>query len=304
MQLNAQAGDLRRLQNAEEERDSMSEALHRSEILIEEQQPRLDRAEGKVAILQAEVEQVHNALRETEDQRREIRLTRTSEGFRIIDALLRLSLRQRLFEGFFFYRACVLDRAAWRLGMARRASQVGKEVPLRYATARKPPSSKEEVDVPSGSVETRGTQTNAGYIDRSLNAQYNLLMQEAKEKSNRSPFPPHPPKGTSPNIENGPSSMAYRMSLLPNAKDAKEVKMVKEKEKEVLTPSKRGRRVVKTATEVAFSRDIHSIQEAVKGVLSERQKRPSGIKITAGHNITDHSKEGIRRMMKDSPVQR
>ena len=50
---------------------------------------------------------------------------RQSEGFRILRTAVRNARSKLFFEGFFTWRACVIDRAAWRLGMARRAAFAG-----------------------------------------------------------------------------------------------------------------------------------------------------------------------------------
>ena len=91
MRLQAQAADLKRLRDAEHERDEYAEALLRTEAALQEQQPRLERAEGRVAILQAEVETCHAALEEAKNRSDGLTLARQAEGFRIMESCCLLS---------------------------------------------------------------------------------------------------------------------------------------------------------------------------------------------------------------------
>merc|ERR1711990_559347 len=100
----------------------METALTRAEALLEDRETQLHSSEAKVAILQAEVEQVHHSLEEMEQRQASLLLSRQSEGFRILHLVWQTAQRRLTFEGFFTWRACVIDRAAWRLGMARRAA--------------------------------------------------------------------------------------------------------------------------------------------------------------------------------------
>merc|ERR1712072_1562185 len=107
----------------------METTLLSCEAALEDRERDLQRSETQVAILQAEVEQVHSTLQDTENLRTSHILARQSEGFRVLNTALTLVRRRRAIEGFFTWRACVIDRAAWRLGMARRAAFAGNAVP-------------------------------------------------------------------------------------------------------------------------------------------------------------------------------
>jgi len=285
LQATAQTADLQILRNAESERDEYAEALLRTEEDLQEQAPRLERAEMRVAILEAEVETVHKQLEEMGLERLQLSLSRQHEGFRIVDHMLYTVQRGRITEGFWRWRSVVLDRGAWRLGLARRCAGVplhspgssgrddGGETPpyewIASPTRRSPPSPLAQRALASMSsgvghwdaTHEAGTQTLEGYVDRSLSGQYSELMSEAKEQAKHAA---RKAARTPNNKEDEALSRRLANSLSPNERPGPIAE-----EPRPRPPKSRS----KCPEDESFGRDIASIQTQVRDVLSSREAK-------------------------------
>jgi len=295
MQMNAQAAELQRLSNAERERAEMEAALLRAEADLEERDMALQSAETKVAILQAEVEQAHSDLEETENLRSSHILARRAEGFRILDSLLSRCRRQFIFEGFFMWRACVIDRAAWRLGMARRAAFAGNTVP--------PPPRRKAV-----AVRELGTQTLPSDVKgdstkhrRSLDEQYHALMREARDSKSTQSSSGTPDAKVQERPKQSSRVLASGNPLDNDKKENQRSDAVRDPARDPEVGPNDSQHMKNesklTKTEHNFGQNISSIQQAVRGVLSTRKGRQTEkIEKTASASMLS-SKEEIRRLL-------
>ena len=300
MELQAQAADLVKKRDAEAERDEYAEALLRTEEELQNQGPRLQRAEMRVAILEAELETVRIQVEEAERRSLQLELSRQAEGFRVTRHLLLYRSRQRLFDGFYRWRASVLDRVCWRLGLARRsaATVVMKSNGVVDRDTALPPRRK----VPPAEPLHADEQTQivlTSHEDRSLTAQYNTLMREAKVHSKTI--------AQRVAIDSGiDSSLAQRwisanLNKISDSNKSVEVDSVSSHGSTSSTATKTAP-VRRRPEEEGFGRDIASIQKSIHNVLTagtspKRPMEPHAGPLAATDALRD-SKAAIQRLLR------
>ena len=274
----AQSADLKKLRGCAAERDEYAEELLKTEEELQQQAPRLERAEMRVAILEAEVETVHKQLEEMNRTRLQISLSRQHEGFRIVGNMLSTAQLGRLMAGFWRWRATVVDIGAWRLELARRAAGspqprggsgvrgCGDDPPTRRSPcpfARRALASMTPVGVREKSTCDTGTQTMDDCVDRSLSGQYAALMREAKAHAQVAAR-----KAAHTPADQDDEALARRLA---NSLSASERPAPLGSPEAVVDEPQLPQRLHQE--DEGFGRDIASIQHAVRGVLSSRESK-------------------------------
>jgi len=308
MQMSAQAEELRRLSNAEQERNEMEDALNRAEAILEDRDVDLNRAETRVAILEAEVEQVQHSMEEMQDRQAALILARQSEGFRILRTAVRNARSKLFFEGFFTWRACVIDRAAWRLGMARRAAFAGNTVPPPPRKTGKIPGYDAATQTTYQAIDQTATErTNAVEVEpanrKTLDSHYQDLLRETREKARKySQTPEQPSRSVSQaQAKKKMSPVAAELALARRLTAMSTKSEPAEKSGKHHNHSEPDEADLDSA-EKNFGQNIVSIQEAVRGVLSTRKgrdsrqpDRPEKSPRSSGQKLS--SKEEIRKLL-------
>ena len=160
----------------------------------EEQTDEIERQQQMLEILQAELENMQGRAADTERLRDRAVQMSQKEGARLLFYFFSRLVTRSMVFGFSLWRGAVIDRASWRLGMARRASFAGCAVP---SAAKAPQKSQKTVGTQTHTMKgypMSKPQRAANNEAREPSCEVNPVETKTSEVSPESPRPSMSPR--------------------------------------------------------------------------------------------------------------